>query len=67
MLGNEIADDLARALNRFDAEQLAEALNRHTVAMQNLTTSIDRLVRSLPVRSEEDELEKKPNPSGAQR
>ncbi len=74
MLGNEIAGDLASALNRFDAEGLTEALNRHTETMQNLTSAINRLVSSLPSKPADEpeqvpvpELKKKPNPFAAQR
>lgn len=67
MLGNEVAECLTSALNRFDAEKLTEALDRHTAAMESLTACIDLLIRSLPARPEEAEPEKKPNPFAVQR
>ena len=52
MLGNETAEDLTRALNRFKSEELIEALDRNTTAMQNLAEAIERFVRSLPEAAE---------------
>lgn len=45
-LASEAAENLADALNRFDAEKLAEALDRNTEASKALTESIDRLLRA---------------------
>lgn len=45
-LASEAAENLADALDRFDAEKLAEALDRNTEASKVLTESIDRLVRA---------------------
>lgn len=45
-LSNETLKDLSDALDRFDAEKLAEALDRNTEASKALTESIDRLVRA---------------------
>lgn len=45
-LASEAAEDLAAALDRFDADKLAEALDRNTEASKALTESIDRLVRA---------------------
>lgn len=45
-LASEAAENLADALDRFDAEKLAEALDRNTEASKALTESIDRLVRA---------------------
>lgn len=45
-LASEAAEDLAAALDRFDAEKLTEALDRNTEASKALTESIDRLVRA---------------------
>lgn len=45
-LASGAAENLADALDRFDAEKLAEALDRNTEASKALTESIDRLVRA---------------------
>lgn len=45
-LASEAAENLADALDRFDAEELAEALDRNTEASKALTESIDRLIRA---------------------
>lgn len=45
-LASEAAENLADALDRFDAKKLAEALDRNTEASKALTESIDRLVRA---------------------
>lgn len=45
-VSNETLRELSDALDRFDAEKLAEALDRNTEASKALTESIDRLVRA---------------------
>lgn len=40
-LSNETLKDLSDALDRFDAEKLAEALDRNTEAAKALSQSID--------------------------
>lgn len=45
-LASEAAENLADALDRFDAEKLAEALDRNTEAAKALSQSIDRLLRA---------------------
>lgn len=45
-LSNETLKDLSDALDRFDAEKLAEALDRNTEAAKALSQSIDRLLRA---------------------
>lgn len=45
-LASGAAENLADALDRFDAEKLAEALDRNTEASKALTESIDRLIRA---------------------
>lgn len=62
MLGNETAKDLTDALNGFKADRLIEALNRHTAAMQNLTTAVNRLIRALPAQPAGEEPDPIPVP-----
>lgn len=45
-VSNETLRELSDALDRFDAEKLAAALDRNTEASKALTESIDRLVRA---------------------
>lgn len=45
-VSNETLRELSDALDRFDAEKLAEALDRNTEAAKALSQSIDRLMRA---------------------